>query len=69
MILVDIHRKLLLIMVEEHCDRQSFHVVVCEMGSIPARFDISFIKWSSVVVPRDALQRQILSTARLNFLL
>jgi len=38
-------------------------------GSIPARFDISFIMLSSVVVPKGALQNQILSTAGLNFLL
>ena len=33
-------------------------------GSIPARFDISFIMLTSVVVPRGALQNQILSPAR-----
>ena len=38
-------------------------------GSIPARFDISFSMLSSVVVPRGALQNQIMSSAGLNFLL
>ena len=38
-------------------------------GSIPARFDIAFIMLSSVVVPRGALQNQILSSSGLNFLL
>jgi len=38
-------------------------------GSIPACFDISFIMLSSVLVPRGALQNQILSSAGLNFLL
>ena len=37
-------------------------------GSIPARFDISFIMLSSVVEPRGALQNQILSSVGLNFL-
>ena len=42
--------------------------MVCD-DSIPARFDISFIVRLSVVVPRGALQKQILSSAGFNFLL
>ena len=38
-------------------------------GSMPASFDISFIMLPSLVMPRSALQNQILSSVGLNFLL
>ena len=56
-------------MVGEHCDSIALRQWFVRCGSIPARFDISFIMLSSVVVPRGALQNKILSTAGLNFLL
>ena len=59
----------LVIMVEEHCNRWRQWFV--RWGSMPARFDISFIMLLSVVVPRGALKNQILTSAGfiLNFLL
>lgn len=59
----------LTVMVGKHCDRCSSETLVVRCGSIPARFDISFILLWSVVVPRGALRNQILSSAGLNFLL
>lgn len=57
------------LMIRGHCDRCSLKAVVGGCCSIPVHFDISFIMFLSVVVPKGALHNQILSSPYFSCLL